>query len=201
MKEAVCLILKNSDGLILGVSRKDNHELFGFIGGKKDDTDKDAKSAIIRECFEETGIIVKNLKLIDSRIYGISEETTYLQHCFIGEYSNEPLSNEELLSKGEGVLKWLTEEEITCGFFGEYNKLMLEINDNVPFWHDAKTNLPKRTKGSYSDQDVLICQMYKSNIGRTYNNKWVDMKNEELNDVILWAYIPKIPKNMHSLFD
>jgi hypothetical protein len=69
------------------------------------------------------------------------------------------------------------------------------------FWHDAKKELPKRTKGSYSDVDVFVCQMYKYTIGRTFNNKWVNMKNEELTDVVLWAYIPEIPKEMHVLFD
>lgn len=69
------------------------------------------------------------------------------------------------------------------------------------FWRDAKKELPKRTIGSYSDVSVLVCQMYGYTIGRTFNNKWIDMKNEELTDVILWAYIPEIPKSMYSLFD
>ena len=69
------------------------------------------------------------------------------------------------------------------------------------FWHDAKKELPKRTKGNYSDNDVFVCQMYKYTIGRTYNNKWIDTKNEDLEDVILWAYIPKIPEDMRTLFD
>jgi hypothetical protein len=69
------------------------------------------------------------------------------------------------------------------------------------FWHDAKKELPKRTKCSYSDANVFVCQMYKYTIGRTFNNKWVNMKNEELTDVVLWAYIPEIPKEMHFLFD
>jgi hypothetical protein len=69
------------------------------------------------------------------------------------------------------------------------------------FWHDAKKELPKRTKGSYSDVDVFVCQMYKYTIGRTFNNKWVNMKNEELTDVVLWAYIPEIPKEMRVIFN
>ena len=66
MRDAVSLILRKGD-LILGVSRKDNHELFGFIGGKVDDTDKTIESAIIRECMEETGICPFNLKLIKNQ--------------------------------------------------------------------------------------------------------------------------------------
>lgn len=69
------------------------------------------------------------------------------------------------------------------------------------FWHDAKKELPKRTIGRYSDVDVFVCQMYKYTIGRTFDNKWVNMNNEELTDVVLWAYIPEIPKDMNHLFD
>lgn len=74
------------------------------------------------------------------------------------------------------------------------------MSDNIKFWHDAKIELPKRTKGSYSDVDVLVCRMYKMTIGRTYNDKWVDMDNNEMLDVVLWAYIPQIPEELHNLF-
>lgn len=125
MREAVCLILRRDDK-ILGVSRRDDHTIFGFIGGKKDETDNSPEEAIIRECIEETGIKPFNLKLIDKRVYGISEETTYLQHCFIGDFTGEPHSNTELILRGEGILKWLTIEELEKGFFGEYNKMMID---------------------------------------------------------------------------
>ena len=69
------------------------------------------------------------------------------------------------------------------------------------FWHDAKKELPKRTRGSSSDVDVFVCQMYKYTIGRTFNDKWVNMKNEKIPDVILWAYVPEIPEEMRCLFD
>ena len=65
MKKAVSVVLLNDEGLILAVSRKDNHNDFSFIGGKVDDSDNDdIIAAAIRETKEETGLDIYDLKLI-----------------------------------------------------------------------------------------------------------------------------------------
>lgn len=69
------------------------------------------------------------------------------------------------------------------------------------FWRDAKKELPKRTKGVYSDVDVFVLRTFRSDIGRTLNNNWVNIKNEPLNDVVLWAYMPVVPKSLRKCFD
>ena len=126
MRKAVCVILKNDTGLILAVSRKDNHQLFGLVGGKVDETDLSLDDAIIRECKEETNLDIFNLKLIDTRVYSISPETLYEQNCYIADWSGELLSQEELNAKGEtGIVKWVPKEVLENGFFGEYNKIIL----------------------------------------------------------------------------
>jgi 8-oxo-dGTP pyrophosphatase MutT (NUDIX family) len=130
MRKAVCLILHNKEGKVLAVSRKNNHKLFGLIGGKVDDTDLSLEFAIIREAKEETGLDVFNLKMIDDREYGMTKETLYHQHCFVGEYDGEITPQDELNSLGEtGIVKWLDRKELENGFFGEYNKLMFNIID------------------------------------------------------------------------
>ncbi len=127
MKKAVCVILKNSEGKILAVSRKDNHNLFGLVGGKVDEEDSSLEEAIIRETKEETNLDIFNLTLVDTRDYGISEETLYEQNCFIGEWKGTLLSQEELNEKGEtGIVKWVEQEVLENGFFGEYNKIVFE---------------------------------------------------------------------------
>ena len=69
-------------------------------------------------------------------------------------------------------------------------------------WRDAKNDLPPTHKlGSYSPSDYLLCRMYCYDIGRTLNGKWVDMENNPLDDVILWAKMPEIPKQFNKLFD
>lgn len=124
MRKAVCVILRNDDKF-LAVSRKDNHELFGLVGGKVDDTDLSLEFAAIRETKEETNLDIFNLKLIDSREYGISPETLYEQNCFIADWSGELLTQEQYNQLGEtGVVKWVSREVLENGFFGEYNKIV-----------------------------------------------------------------------------
>lgn len=131
MRKAVCVILKNSEGKILAVSRKDNHNLFGLIGGKVDVEDSSIEYAIIREAKEETNLNIFNLKLLDTREYGISEETLYEQNCFTAEWHGKLLTQEEFNEKGEtGIVKWVDKEVLENGFFGDYNKIMIEKLNN-----------------------------------------------------------------------
>ena len=128
MKKAVNLILRNPQGQILAVSRKDNLLSFGLVGGKVDAEDASVEAAAIRECKEETNLDVYNLKLLDVRIYGISDETTYEQYCFIGDYKGEILDQEILNSKGEtGIVKWMDSSELENGFFGDYNRAVFAM--------------------------------------------------------------------------
>jgi 8-oxo-dGTP pyrophosphatase MutT (NUDIX family) len=127
MRKAVCVILKNSEGKILAVSRKDNPNLFGLVGGKVDDADNSLEDAIIRETLEETNLNIFNIKLLDTREHGVSEETLYEQNCFIADWSGELLSQEELNEKGEtGIVKWVDKNILENGFFGEYNKIIFD---------------------------------------------------------------------------
>lgn len=91
-------------------------------------------------------------------------------------------------------------EQVFDEFMSKDSCFEIINNDSNKIWYDAQKDLPKQTKCSYSDVDVLICRMYKYEIGRTFNGQWINMKNEPLNDVILWSYLPKIPKKMESLF-
>lgn len=57
-KLAVCGILLNPTNQVLTVSRKDDHKKIGLVGGKVD-TGETLEQAIVRECFEETGVVVQ----------------------------------------------------------------------------------------------------------------------------------------------
>ena len=127
MRKAVCVILKNEVGKILAVSRKDNHELFGLVGGKVDEGET-IEEAIIREAKEETNLDIFDLKLINTQSYGISEETIYEQNCFTAKWKGVLLPQEELNSIGEtGIVKWVDLEVLENGFFGDYNKNMFKF--------------------------------------------------------------------------
>jgi 8-oxo-dGTP pyrophosphatase MutT (NUDIX family) len=115
MKKSACVILTKKDKsgniLVLGVSRKHDHEDFGLIGGKMDDTDPDTEFTAIRETKEETGLDIYNLQLIDTRDYD-----GYEAYCYTAEYRGRINHNEP------HVVKWVNLETLMLGSFGAYNK-------------------------------------------------------------------------------
>lgn len=110
------VVLINKDGLVLGVSRKDDHNDFGLPGGKMDLEDNDDPMATaIRECKEETGLDVTNLKLV----FAIHKSGN-MGFTFLGEYSGEIDYDEP------HVVKWVPFQVLINGKFGRYNKMVSE---------------------------------------------------------------------------
>ena len=125
MKQAVCILVPRGD-LFLGVSRKDNHELFGLPGGKVESLDFSIASAAKRELWEETGIMSMgqppyDLTYLFDAPCGRFQSTCYL---YVGATENlDPTSSEE------GIISWCTREQLISGPFGEYNKRAFEEYD------------------------------------------------------------------------
>jgi 8-oxo-dGTP diphosphatase len=120
---AVMLIIK--DGLILAVSRRYDKTKFGLPGGKQE-PDETTEAAAIRETLEETGVTVSKCEFIYLRDEPKDrpEGEDFHAYCYYAtEWSGEPHDSEE------GVVKWLTEQEITSdkGPFGDYNKRTLNV--------------------------------------------------------------------------
>jgi|GEM_PF-1294865 ADP-ribose pyrophosphatase YjhB (NUDIX family) len=118
LKYAVQAVILNEEGKLLAVSRKDNHNDFGLVGGKKDDCDFKLEHAIVREIKEETGLFVreKDLQLIFSMHSGNYMGYTYLVKEWYGEIeTDEP-----------HVVKWTSIEEVMNGSFGYWNALVWE---------------------------------------------------------------------------
>jgi 8-oxo-dGTP pyrophosphatase MutT (NUDIX family) len=113
MKKAVCVLLQNDKGQVLGVSRKTDHNDMGFIGGKVDDTDPNPEFAAIRETKEETGLDITNLKLVDTRMYD-----GYDTHLYVAEYSGDINYDEP------HVVKWVEPSVLLQGSFGDYNEIV-----------------------------------------------------------------------------
>lgn len=107
---AVCGILIE-DGKILTVSRKDDHTKIGLPGGKVDRGEL-PQSAIIRECFEETGMKVK-INSLDSFADNIDD---FYVICYI-------------LSRVSDEVHEISEEETGKVEFVEIKKLL----DSSPF--------------------------------------------------------------------
>lgn len=111
MKQAVVVLLKNSNGQILGVSRKDDLDNFGLIGGKLEKNES-LEQAAIRETKEETGLVITNLQ----KIFEHSENLEYHTTCFSADYSGEINTSEK------GSVRWIDWEYLFKGSFGDYNR-------------------------------------------------------------------------------
>jgi 8-oxo-dGTP pyrophosphatase MutT (NUDIX family) len=128
MREAGVMLVVNPEGLILGITRRNDRTKYGLPGGKLDPTagDKNAMDAAIRETLEETGIVVTSCLEIYKRVElgdGVNAEDFYSTCFYAAHWEGLPRDSEE------GSVKWLTPEEVTCSkaAFGAYNRKTLDI--------------------------------------------------------------------------
>lgn len=99
------------EGLVLGVSRKDNHKDFGLIGGSLEDYDLTPEDGAIRESFEETGLKITNLRLIYAKVHTDGR----IGYTYLADYSGEIKYDEP------HVVKWTKFSELIRGSFGYWN--------------------------------------------------------------------------------
>lgn len=109
MLQAVCALIFRGDK-ILGVSRKDNPNDFGLIGGKVENGETLAQ-ALKREIEEECGLTIISGKLIFTRF-----DNNMMCYTYLCNVEGEIKTNEK------GVVKEVTWEELFNGSFGEYNR-------------------------------------------------------------------------------
>lgn len=112
-KLAVCALIESEDGLVLGVSRKDDPTKFGLPGGKVEKGET-SMEAMFRELREETGIsMVSSAKHVFAFRCGEFLVDTWrvvpdFNYC-------------EIRQPSEGLVKWCTWQELFDGPFGGYN--------------------------------------------------------------------------------
>ena len=130
------VVLINDEGLVLGVSRKHDHNDFGLPGGKQDPEDNDDPMVTaIRECKEETGLDVTDLKLVFAIHKGGNMGFTYL-----AKYSGKIEHNEP------HVVKWVPFQSLVRGTFGRYNQLVAESLDDMDIDYVYKLYKGNKTK-------------------------------------------------------
>lgn len=118
IKLASTVLVFNRQGKILAVSRKEDKNDFGLVGGKTDYNETVIHSAI-RELKEETGLDIKecDLKEVFNRI-----DEPYVVICYLAKIDS---LKGEILTNEKGVVKWVDPKEIFLGCFGKYNYNLL----------------------------------------------------------------------------
>jgi 8-oxo-dGTP pyrophosphatase MutT (NUDIX family) len=126
--QSACVFCRNPNtGLILAVSRKDNHELFGLPGGKLLNPKETYLKCALRELFEETGYVVK-FKFANSTNFSnpvfeafhtVSNKPGILFYCktFLIDYDWLEKVQE---TTEEGKVAWVTPKKLLEGPFGKY---------------------------------------------------------------------------------
>ena len=123
MRTSGNMLIINDNGLILGVSRKDNPNSFGIAGGKSEPGET-PKQAAIRETKEETSIEVTRCVQIFNKNIITKDGQLFAAYCFYAlDWSGEPKQMEE------GKVQWITEEQLTSpdAAFPVYNAEMLKV--------------------------------------------------------------------------
>jgi len=110
----VAILVLREDGMVLGVSRKDDPSKFSLPGGHVEEGETDEQAAK-RELKEETGLNIKNMEPVYEALCEDSYCTT-----FEGEVEGEIHTDEA------GVVRWCRPAELAYGAFGEYNQALFE---------------------------------------------------------------------------
>jgi 8-oxo-dGTP diphosphatase len=108
--DAALVVLFGSNGTLLGVSRPHDPNDFGLPGGSVEPGES-PELAAAREVLEETGLVVRDLEKL--------EQVTYRErvvHCFRARVFEGVLR-----ASSEGVVAWVTWEQLRRGTYGDYN--------------------------------------------------------------------------------
>ncbi len=156
------VVLINPEGLILGVSRKDNHNDFGLPGGKMDPEDNgDPIATAIRECKEETGLDVTNLNLV----FAIHKNGN-MGYTYLADYSGEINHNEP------HVVAWKPMEVLINGSFGKYNQMVSEslVDMGIKFQLKIDIDALSEEVKDYLTNNKLLGMTFKLDLLRKEND-------------------------------
>ena len=114
-KEAVCALIYGPTGGIIAVSRRDNHNQWGLIGGSVEEGET-ILQALIRETLEETG-----LRIITYQKIFVRRDENFVCYTYLCTAEGEITTDYEV-GGVKGIVKEVTWNDLFAGPFGEYNR-------------------------------------------------------------------------------
>ncbi len=138
-RAACCLLIRESDGFILSVSRKNNHADKGLPGGKCEPEETYLEAAK-RELFEETGYIADNLEPVFSAD-GDTGLPINFENPKLNSKGKYPCNSITFIAKTykcqedtneSGAVEWVHPSRVCSGSFAAYNtELFKEILEMI----------------------------------------------------------------------
>lgn len=110
-KVNVSVVIKKADDVLL-IKRADDEEVFpgywGIPGGTVEPTDATLETALTRECLEEVGIEIENIRLVSNNINNKGAKGGALYLVYVAEHS----SGEPKPLDGTAKVEWLSINKI-----------------------------------------------------------------------------------------
>lgn len=121
--QAACILATDpSTNLVLGVSRKTNHSLFGLPGGSVEDNETFIDGAL-RELKEETGYVLKTAY----KPIQLFEDLVIDRHVKVFSVPLECLVDTKETLSNEGIIKFVSWQTLFEGPFGEFNRKLYSL--------------------------------------------------------------------------
>jgi len=108
---------------MLGVSRKDDHDDWGLPGGKVEREETYLQGAV-RECLEETGILV-----VESKLHEVFRGPARTPGRMMVVFRAEDWCKQSEPREGEGRVAWIHWTDLERGSFGDFHKVFHQAFD------------------------------------------------------------------------
>ena len=132
MNTTLCYIEKDHSYLMLHRIKKENdinHDKWIGVGGKFEDKES-PEDCVIREAYEETGLILKNPRYRGIVTFVSDQYQTEYMHLFTADQFSGKIKECE-----EGVLEWIDKKELLSKPLWEGDLIFLKLLDeNAPFF-------------------------------------------------------------------